>query len=58
MTSVEDRPAAVVTAPLETLVDPGHRVRPTAVRGWRLPEPDLLALAEYGPPDDVVMTPS
>ncbi|MFF5496724.1 SUKH-4 family immunity protein [Streptomyces aquilus] len=58
MTSVEDRLTALMTAPLETLVDPGHRVRPTAVRGWRLPEPDLLALAEYGLPDDVLMTPS
>ncbi|MDT7840198.1 SUKH-4 family immunity protein [Streptomyces justiciae] len=58
MTSVEDRLTALMTAPLESLVDPGHQVRPTAVRGWRLPEPDLFALAEYGLPDDVVMTPS
>lgn len=58
MTSVADRLTAVMTAPLESLVDPGHRVRPAAVRGWRLPQPDLLALAEHGLPDDVLMTPS
>ncbi|MFC8343799.1 SUKH-4 family immunity protein [Streptomyces sp. NPDC057280] len=58
MTSIEDRLAALMTAPPAGLVDPGHQIRPASVRGWRLPESDLRALTDWGLPDDVLMTPS
>jgi hypothetical protein len=58
--SVEDRLEAVMGAPLDTLVDPAHQVRPSreAVDAWRLPESDLRALIDHGLPDDLIMTPA
>ncbi|MBB4909283.1 SUKH-4 family immunity protein [Actinophytocola algeriensis] len=59
MVVAEDRLVAVMTAPLDSIVDGDVRVLPPAlaVRKWRLPEGDLRALAEWGLPRDVLMTP-
>ncbi|GAB3458301.1 SUKH-4 family immunity protein [Actinophytocola sediminis] len=55
----EDRLVAVMTAPLDVLVDGDVRVLPpaSAMREWHLPANDLRTLAEWGLPRDVLMTP-
>lgn len=60
MPAIEQRLEAVMTAPLDTLIDPVHRSRAPldVVRGWHLPEPDRQALADRGLPTDQLMTPS
>ena len=52
MSSVEDRVAAAMTAPMEAVV--GRRVRPPedVARQWDLPEADRQALLRWGLPDD------
>ncbi|THV25941.1 SUKH-4 family immunity protein [Glycomyces paridis] len=60
MPAIEDRLHEATTAPLTTLVDPRHRVRPPPehLHSWRIPEPDRRALADFGLPDDLLMTPA
>jgi len=57
--SVEDRVAAVMTAPLEKVLVAAQVVTPPEdlVRQWDLPEPDRQALLRWGLPHDNHMRP-
>lgn len=59
MLSVEDRVAAVMTAPLETLLSARQVVKPPEdlIPHWDLPESDRQALLRWGLPRDAHMRP-
>jgi len=58
MLSIEERLAAVMTAPLDTVVGTDSERPPTTVvQRWDLPEADRMALVRWGLPTDQLMKP-
>jgi hypothetical protein len=56
---VEERLVEVMTAPLDSIIDVDVQVLPSAraMREWRLPEGDLMALSTWGLPRGALRTP-